>query len=539
MHEDIFNHEELRFGSASWAQDEDLRRAGLFGGGGLHLGFAGKRQIKLASDAPVILFGGSGSGKTRDFLGYVVCDSPGVPMITLDPRGELGAISFNIQAQNNEYGFYWNPMRIGDWLPQHSVNPLDILDMATLNFHADVGFIAEGLIPLSGSSNGQYFEQRAREWIGAILKARVEQTGAVSFPALYRIINAIEGDPNVWADQLEFMLSSRFADVRRMAAEVLTKQQDSPREFGSTMGSIYANLSFLSDPALLRSLEGGDFSLSALTDPERVCKIFLNIPAEYLKLWSPILRVMFTTAMLYKSRKPQAKQILMVIDEAGQLGRAEFLMRGFTYGRGAGVRTLALFQDSGQVVQHYGHAGLQTLIGSAQTRIWFGVRDADTAGLVSRMLGTQTLEYDDTLARDAAQFQKRDMARQVLLGDDPYALASEYAQLNRAAENRTKQARALLSLDEVLSLPEDRAIVFVSGLDLKPFLAGKHPYYSQAFMAGKYLPNPYHPPLDRLEVRGRFGMKSVTVTRGPVPQNMRHFPQYSTCRTLHLDKYPL
>ncbi|MBL4617741.1 MAG: type IV secretory system conjugative DNA transfer family protein [Robiginitomaculum sp.] len=539
MNEDHFNHEELRFGSADWADESSLRRAGLFAGGGLHLGFAGKRQIRLVSDAPVILFGGSGSGKTRDFLGYVVCDSTGVPMITLDPRGELGAISFNTQAKNNEYGFYWNPIGIGDWLPQHSVNPLDILSLAAPTFHADVGFIAEGLIPLSGSTSGQYFEQRAREWVGAILKARVEQTGVVSFPALYRIINAIESNPRTWADQLEFMLSSRFADIRRMAAEALTKQQDSPREFGAIMGSIYANLSFLSDPALLRSLEGGDFSLSALTDPERICKIFLNIPAEYLKLWSPILRVMFTTAMLYKSRKPQARQILMVIDEAGQLGRAEFLMRGFTYGRGAGVRTLALFQDSGQVVAHYGHAGLQTLIGSAQTRIWFGVRDAQTAELVSQMLGTQTLEYDDTLARDAAQFQKRDLARCVLLGGDPYTLAHEYAQLNRAANTRTKQARALLSVDEVLNLPETQAIVFVSGLGLRPFLVGKHAYYEQRFMAGKYLPNPYHPPLDRLTVRGRFGMKTVPVTRGSVPQNMRHFPQYSTGTTLHLAGYPL
>ncbi len=539
MHEDYFDQEEMRFGSAGWAGEADLRRAGLFGGSGLHLGFAGKRQLRLQSDAPVILFGGSGSGKTRDFLGYVVCDSPGVPMITLDPRGELGAISFNTQAQNNEHGYYWNPMGIGDWLPQHSVNPLDILGMHAPTFHADVGFITEGLIPLSGSSSGQYFELRGREWVGAILKARVEQTGSVSFPALYRTINAIEGDPNAWADQLEFMLSSRFADVRRMAAEILTKQQDSPREFGSVLGTIYANLSFLSDPALLRSLEGGGHSLNTLTDPRFVAKWFLNVPAEYLKLWSPALRVMFTTAMLYKSRSPQARQILMVIDEAGQLGRAEFLMRGFTYGRGAGVRTLALFQDSGQVIAHYGHAGLQTLIGSAQTRIWFGVRDAQTAELVSQMLGTQTLEYDDHLARDAAQFQKRDMARRVLLGDDPYSLAHEYAQAKRAADNRTKQARALLPLDEVLNLPEDAAIVFVSGLNLKPFLAGKHPYYSQAFMAGKYLPNPYHPPLDQLEVRGRFGMKTLRVTRGLVPQNMHHFPQYSAGRTLHLQDYPL
>lgn len=538
MGNDYFDPEEDRFGSAAWASELDLRRAGLHSTTGLHLGFSGKQQLRLDSDSPVVLFGGSGSGKTRDYLAFVVCDSPGVPMIVLDPRGELNAISFAIHAHNGEYCYSWNAMNMVG-LPQHSVNPLDILTLDSLNLHADIGFITEGLIAVHPGSNGSYFDLRAREWIGAIMKAQTEQHGAVSFPSLYRIINAIEGDPNLWANQLEFMLSSRFADVQRMAAEALTKQEQSPREFGSIMGSIYGAVSFLSDPALLRSLEGGDFSLDALTDPHRVAKIFLNVPAEYLKLWSPILRVMFTTAMLYKSRKPQARQILMVIDEAGQLARAEFLMRGFTFGRGAGIRTLALFQDAGQVIQHYGHAGLQTIIGSAQTRIWFGVRDGQTAELVNRMLGQQTLEFDDKIARDEARYRRQDAAKQVLLGADPYAMAQQYAQMARASQNRTKQARDLLFVDEVLNLPEDQAIVFVSGIGLNPFLAGKRPYYEQRFMAGKYLPNPYHPPLDRVPIQTLFGSRRAAVRMIPVPQNYRHFPQYASGVMPYVEGFPI
>ncbi|MEO1039511.1 MAG: type IV secretory system conjugative DNA transfer family protein [Pseudomonadota bacterium] len=539
MYESDFNRSENRFGSASWAQEDDLRRAGLFSSSGLHLGFWGKRRLRLESDAPAILFGGSGAGKTRDYLGFVCCDSPGVPALILDPRGELGAISFRAHALHNEAAWFWNPMGIGAWLPKHqSVNPLDILDIGAPTFHADAKFIAEGLVTMT-SGEGRYFDQRARDLIEALMKSAVERFGSVSFPKLAHIINTIEGDPNAWADHLEAMLASRFDDVRRTASEALVKQQDSPREWGSIMGSLYANMGWASDPALLASLKGGDFSFKALVDPHRVSKIFLNVPAEYLQIWSPILRVMFTTAMLYKARAPQARRVLLVVDEAGQLGKAEFILRGFTFARGAGVRMLALFQDAGQVVAHYGEAGLQTLIGSAQTRIWFGIRDSRTAELVSRMAGTETLAYDDYLAQDDAQRRRSEMAQRVLQGENPFTLASEYAQYARASEHRTKQARPLLALDEALAMREDRALVFISGKNLRPAMVGKLPYFaSERAMAGKYLPNPYHPPLDSVPVVGRFGSRRARVTWGRVPAKYAHLPQHRDGRWPMIDGFP-
>lgn len=531
-------NEEFRFGSASWADEYDLRAAGVLNGRGLPLGFFRRHRLNLEGDAPLLTIGGAGSGKLRDLLGHVAIARLGMPFMWLDPRGEIGAISIHTYAPAGEYAWFWNPMRIAG-LPAHSCNPLDILDADDPRFHADTKFVCEGLIALSGSSNGQYFELRAREWLEALLKAIAERDSAVSFRTLWQTINQIEGDPPAWADRLETMLVSRFEDVRRIASEMLTKQQDSPKEFGSIMGEIYAHLSFLSDPSLLATLDGADFSLKVLCENTPVSHVFLNVPAEYLKLWSPLLRTMFTVTMLYKSRAPNAKRVTLVCDEAGQAGRAEFLLSAFSYGRGFGVRAWALFQDIGQIARNFDRTAVQSLIGNAQVRQFFGVRDYETAKLVSEMLGSETLSYDNVEAQEAARRQKWMAAQATLLGEDVAARGYDYSHFHRTSQHRAKQARALLTADEVLNLSEDKQLLFISGKNLKPILADKRPYYALRSNAGRYLANPYHPPIDRVRVNTLIGSKWVSVVDEEVPEQWADFPQYQSGRALHVKGYRL
>lgn len=520
-------NETFRFGSASWVQEEDVRAAGLFAPKGPQIGYWREQPLHLDGDAPMITIGGAGSGKLRDLLAYVMCNAPGQRMMVLDPRGELGAISIHVHAPRGEYAYFWNPMGLCG-LPRHRCNPLDILKLDAPTFHADCKFLTEGLIALSGGGNAKYFEMRAREWLEAIIKARVEQRGRTSLPDLYRTINTIEGDRQKWADQLEAMLASRFEGVRRTAAEMLTKQQDTPKEFGAILGEVYAYLNFLDDPVLLASLEEPGFSLGVLTDPSHVAKVYLNIPAEYLSIWSPLVRLFFAVAIILKARVPERPRILLLVDEAGQLGRFETLLRAFTYGRGAGVRAWAIFQDAGQIVRNFGQPALQGFLGSAQLRQFFGVRDYETAQLVSNMLGSETLEYDDTLRQDEARRRKWETVRSVMSGGDPFTASYDYAHFEKGARNRTKQARPLMTLDEILAMPEDRQILFISGRNLRSIYAWKYPYFARREMAGLYLPNPYHPPVDRVPIATRFGSTWARVVTEEVPARLASFPQHAS-----------
>lgn len=521
-------NEENRFGSARWAQEEDVRRAGLFGRSGPFIGYWERSPLRLEGDAPMITFGGAGSGKLRDLYSYVVCNSPGERMAFMDPRGELAAISMIAHAMHGEYAYCWNPMGIAG-LPSHGCNPLDILDARSPYFHSDCKFIAESLVQLSGASNGQYFELRAREWLEGLIKFLVERHDHVTLPMLSRIINTIEGDSKNWADLLSGMLASTYDSVRRSAGEMLVKQQDSPKEFGSILGEIYAHTAFLDDPVLLPSLEKDDFSLSVLTDPRRATKMFFNVPAEYLRLWSPVLRLMFTVIMLYKSRVPGGPRVTLCVDEAGQLGRFEALLRAFTFGRGAGIRAWAVFQDIGQIVRNFDQATLQGFLGSAQLRQFFGVRDYETAKLISSMLGDETLTYDETLHQSEARMRKQELARGLFQGRDPFEIAHEYRHHKQAETHRNKQRRALMTPEEILAMPEDRQILFISGKNLPPIYGHKYAYFSsqaRGQMAEKYLSNPYHPPIDKVKVGTWYGSKWRRIITEPVPDKFRDYPQY-------------
>ncbi|MDH4980956.1 type IV secretory system conjugative DNA transfer family protein [Hyphomicrobium sp. D-2] len=318
---------------------------------------------------------------------------------------------------------------------------------------------------------------------------------------------------------------------------MLAKQQDSPREFGSIMGEIYASLSFLDDPALRASVEDSDFSLEEVCASGRPSVVFLMIPAEYLRQCAPALRLFLTSVMLYKTRQPGSKRLLMIIDEAAQLGAFPTLQLLYTYGRGIGIQTWTFWQDVGQIVHNFGPSGVDTFLGSSQMRQFLGARDLQTARLISSMLGTETLEYDDTRQQEEAQRQKRMAMQRALAGEDLMTAAMEAAHFSKASQMRSKQQRKLMTEDEVLGLGGDQHILFISGREPLAMRADRYPYFTRREFAGLYLPNPFHPPYDRVQVAGRFGSKWLRIMREPAPKEFESFAQYRNGDWAYVEGY--
>jgi type IV secretion system protein VirD4 len=534
-----FDHafrEEFRFGSAAFAERVDVERAGLFKPRGPQIGFFDGKPLHLDSDAPMLTVAGAGSGKTLTTLAFVLCQLHIERLFVLDLRGELGAISIHNFASKGISTYFWNPTGLAG-LPHHNCNPLDLLTRDNPRLVADCRMIAESLVPFSGGGNGRYFEMRARDWSTALLLVIAKRDGVASFPALYTMMNMIEGDTDRWADQLQAMLDSNVDSIRRTAGEMVTKQQDAPKEFGAIMGTIYAQLSWLDDPTLLASLDHPEFSLAALCADGLPSSFFLNVPMEYVGIWSPLIRCFFTSAMLYKMRKPDAPRITMIIDEAGQLGNFDALLRAFTYGRGAGIRAWAFFQDLAQIERNYGRNALQSFVGSAQMRQFYGVRDYETAELISKMLGDETRDYVDPLQRERARHGKAQSLLGLLLGHDPIGSARSYKRHQSEGEHRAKQTRRLMTAAEILAMPEDKQILFISGLNLPPLYAEKYAYFTRSEMAGRYLPNPYHPPCDTVVVQTAHGPERRRVVTEPVPPELGRYPQYKRGWWSYVDGY--
>ena len=535
MHPTEFN-EQYRFGSAGWADEWQMRSAGLFAGRGLPVGFSGRRGLHLEGDAPLITFGGAGTGKLTTVIGHILGTVKDRSMIVLDPRGEIAATFMPALARHGIEAFLWNPYRLHG-LPSHRCNPLDPIDPRNSRFHADCKLAAQALVSVTSKSDGKYFEQRGSGWVEAILKFDAEVFGHTNLANLMRVINVVEGDQTHWATFLESMRTSTFADVRRTAGEMITKQQESTREFGSVMGEIYASLSFLDDPALRASLENPDFSLADVCNSSSPKIVFLMIPAEYLHQSAACLRQFFTACQLYKSRNPGSRRLLMLIDEAAQLGHFQTLQQLYTYGRGIGIQPWTFWQDIGQITHNFGASGTDTFMASAQMRQFLGTRDYNTARLISNMLGTETLEYNDTRLQEEASRQKRLAVQRALQGEDMMTALMEAAHFSKAAQMRTKQARKLLTEDEVLSLGADKQVLFLSSREPLAVLADRRPYFECPELAGLYLPNPYHPPMTHVRIATRWGSRTARVIREAVPKKYSSFAQYRNGDWAYVEGY--
>ena len=516
----------FRFGSAGVSNARDFAKANMFDADDTSLlfGFFGKRPVYYSGPGGAVLVAGARSGKLRDVLAYNICWGihPG-SMLLLDVKGELAAISRD-QTPDRKHCIYWNPRGLHG-LPRHRLNPLDFIRADSPSLHADVKLFAENMIPLSGSAQGEFFELRAREYLEAICLTAVKLHGVLTFAEFYRIINLIPGGGDDWLDFAYEMHRSGIPLAVRIEQEIAEGRDDSGGGFRGIIGELFKCVAVLSSPEILESVSPPyDFSLADLCREDQRTNLYLMPPAETLEAWGPVIKAMFVGAMVHKSRNPSAPRQTWVIDEAAQLKKFPLLVQLYSIGAGMGIRPLAVFQSTNQM-KALGPDADTIIMASAALRCCFGVRDIDTATTVSRMSGVQTLEYIDDAQLARAEHAKRQMVHAMLNGGDPIAASLQARQHIAEAQIPQKQHRNLITADEVMTL-QGKAIVFADALP-GPALLDRRAYYDQRFMAGRFHPNPYHPPMDRVRVKTRFGTAWKRVVRENVPQAFAAYPQYA------------
>lgn len=488
-------YEDNRHGSARWASQAEITRAGLYGSKGVFLGlcpYTGHPQT-LDSDMPITLIGGAGSGKGTTMLSYN--NFYHGPMLRLDPKGEHSAMTAHYQKRLGKDYWCLNPSgmhRGSPWnLPQHKVNPFDILrgDDPDLVSHC-MRFSA--MINPQESGN-PFFIKRPRQWCTDLLHGYALAFKKPTLKGFAALVSSIEGDFGKFSAVMNRFKDLGVREITSTCIQIEDKKKSAPEEYSGVMSTLSTNMQFMADPRLKELFSGADFSLECLTKAQPSAVVDIAFPAENLGIWSKALRLIIGTAILYQQRSPGGVKPLFQIDEAAQLGHFEELEQSFTYGRSF-YRTLAGFQDIGQISRNYGQQGPQTFLGSSQTRIFIGIRDIETARLVSSMLGDQTISVRNPIYEARARHSRHAAFQALMQGQmDPVQAGLEMAHWDQQTCHRDKEQRPLLTADEVLNLPEDLAIVFIAGKNMPPILAKRVPYYQNpALPRGAFLSNPYH-----------------------------------------------
>lgn len=450
------------------------------------------------------------------------------------PRGELDAVAM-LALSIQGYKIY-NLNHTGMLgLPQHRTNPLDYQKIDSLSLEPDIQKTALDFCPTPPGVKSAWPYDDARRWYGEFSLYDAERSGCATLPGIYELLLIMQSDIDRWCDHLEAMSISRFPSVQAFAGEIMTLQREGKESFTAPLGILLNAFAFMRDPRLQHMLSGNDFSLMDVLSTSEKVGIFIDWPIDYIESQASIIRLIIGTVIQHKFRNPNGAVVSAFIDEAGQLKNLPSLRLAYTFGRGAGlIGNIAAWQEISQINSAFGpEAG--EIIGSAQYRVFKGVRTIESARLVSSMCGTMTLEYDATLEQSNAKRLKMLAANQMLRGEDFQKTLADLRHQQFAAQHRTKQAREVLKPDEVLNLPPSVMVAFASGLVEGPIMGHWIPYFQRRDFAGKYLNNPYHG--ERVSVQSFWGSRKLEIIEEEVPARLGHLPQYQNGTWRYVEGY--
>lgn len=523
----MITNETQRFGSAEAANLRDLKKAGLFrrSSDGLMTGFLGKRPIFIPGQGGCLLVGGARTQKLASTLGYTLCGfGYQGNIIVNDPKGELAAVSQN-QTHTGKHTVHWNPFRLHG-LPHDRINPLGHIRPVDPAIITKLANTCATLLPLSGGGNARFFERTSRKYAGGAAATCLELFDELTFLDWNHAINLMIQGGDAWESFATQMRNSRFALAREAEAEIAQGRKSESGGFRGAMGELAQAFQAFADPILMDAVSPPfDFSYEELLSSEHRFNVYLMTPAEYISEWEVPLRMHFTSAFIFKREAPTAPGQLWVIDEAGQLGANPMLEQAFSYGAGIGVRPWAVFQSLDQL-NRVGKDAKGVILSSSAVRQFFGVRDLDTARIVSAMCGEQTLEYNDDLQQMQAAQRKHQAAIAMMSGQSFMQAAMAYRHEAAQEKHRAVIRRPLRTPDEVLNSPPQAQYVFCDQVK-KVIYCERRPYYEQHWMAGKFHPNPFYPPSDTVKTKNRwFGYSRRRVLEMDAPPRLRHLRQY-------------
>jgi len=519
------DNEEFRHGSARWATLQEIKAAGYLkkASNSLHLGFAEGQRLGWSGEGAVLCAAPPRSGKQTTFgLWNALTGFSQNNQVWLSPKFEEPVVGFDQTAERRRCYHVTSTQRFG--LPQQKLNPTDHIVEDSPTLEDDVQAFARDAIPESGGHN-KYFdlsEQRMAEGLSLTI---AEWDGELTLPALYDAANLIQSDPDGWAHFARHMQVSRFSKARALEGEITAGLQSGSNAFQGVVSGLLNALGPLGTTNVRRQFSPPfDFTIEEFVRTPK-CNLYLGPQAEFLQAQNLIWRTILSTIATLKRRHLNAPAIDLHVDEPVLLAPFPLFGDIVNFGPGYGLRSIMTTQSMRQLDQLMPH-GREIIMGGCAVKIFIGGgMDIEAARLLSGMLGTQTVHYNQELNQLEAQQHKRRAFNEILAGGDPFKAGMEEAYFAKAAKHRSKATRNLLNADEITRIPQGRGIILGAGLS-QPLAAEFRPYFNERVLGGRFLPSPFFPPHDRIKVKSLFGHKWRPVRRGAPPRGMEDFPQF-------------
>ncbi|MDO8249548.1 MAG: conjugal transfer protein TraG [Rhodoferax sp.] len=443
------------YGSARWADPEEVRAAGLTQSAGVFLGrLRTKEGDYLRHEGPehVVAFAPTRSGKGVGLVVPTLLSWPGSAVIH-DIKGENWTLTAGWRSRFS-HCLLFNPTDARS----AAYNPL--LEVRRgMHEVRDVQNIADILVDPEGAlERRNHWEKTSHALlVGAILHVLY----AGDDKTLRGVANFLSDPANPFEITLHRMMTTpHLGDVTHpvvasAAREVLNK---SDNERSGVLSTAMSFLGLYRDPTVAEVTSRCDWRIADLISAEHPVSLYLVVPPSDISRTKPLIRLILnqigrrlTESLDGSDGIARKHKLLLMLDEFPALGRLDFFESALAFMAGYGLRAFLIAQSLNQIDKAYGQN--HSILDNCHVRIAFATNDERTAKRISEALGTAT----------------------ELRAQRNYAGHRLAPWLGHLMVSRQETARPLLTPGEVMQLPPEEEVVMVSGHP--PIKAAKLRYY--------------------------------------------------------------
>jgi type IV secretion system protein VirD4 len=309
-------------------------------------------------------------------------------VVCIDPKGENARVTLR---QREAFGpvHCLDPFGISG-RPTARNNPLDRLDADSLDLAEDAMTLADALV-FDENETEAHWNEEAKALISGIILYVVCHDDP-THRNLTSVRDYLTLAPDDFNALLTVMQTSDGAGglIARAANRYLSK---SHREAAGVLSGAQRHTHFLDSPRIAQVVGGSDFTFADLKD--NVATVFLILPPDRLDTYSRWLRLLLAQAIgeMARSTAKPPRPVLFLLDEFAALGRLQPVERAMGLMAGYGLQLWPILQDIHQLRSLYGkNAG--TFLSNAGVLQAFGVNDYDTADMLSKTMGRETITYE-------------------------------------------------------------------------------------------------------------------------------------------------
>ncbi|WP_395398201.1 conjugal transfer protein TraG [Novosphingobium sp. BL-8A] len=457
------------YGSARWASNSEVVRAGLLGDAGLILGKLGREYLRHNGPEHVLVFAPTRSGKGVGLVVPTLLTWTGSAVIH-DIKGENWTLTAGWRARFS-HCLLFNPT---DAASAH-YNPLLEVRRGA-NEVRDVQNIVDILVDPEGAlERRNHWEKTSHSLlVGAILHILY----AEQQKTLARVATFLSDPQRSFAATLRAMLTTNHLGsdeaprvhpvVASAARELLNKSEN---ERSGVLSTAMSFLGLYRDPTIAEVTSRCDWRIADLVDAEQPCSLYLVIPPSDISRTKPLVRLVLnqigrrlTEQLDGLGGAGRKHQLLMMLDEFPALGRLDFFETSLAFMAGYGIRAFLIAQSLNQIEKAYGEHN--SILDNCHVRVAFAANDERTAKRISDALGTAT---EQRAMRNYAGHRLAPWLAHVMV-------------------SRQETARQLLTPGEVMQLSPDDELVLLSGM--APIRARKLRYFRDLNFTDRRLPAP-------------------------------------------------